>query len=358
MRKFTAAAAAALTIGLSAVALHSASAEPVPQPLALGDFDFSAPQTLATDLNVPWGLAFLPDGSALVSERNTARVLRVTAQGTVTPLFALPGVVVDFEDGLLGLAVSPDYATDNYVYAFYKSPTDDRIVRFHLDSPAEQEPVVTGLDTAAMHNGGRIAFGPDGKLYAGVGDATVTANSQDMTSNNGKILRMEPDGAVPADNPFPGSLIYSLGHRNVQGLAWDAQGRLFATEFGQSTWDEINLITPGANYGWPTVEGTTTDSRFRNPIIQWRPAEASPSGAAIVGDDLFVAALRGTRLWQIPVTADGLGTPVARLHGTYGRLRTVAVAPDGYLWVMTSMRDGKLSPGADDDRILRFPPIA
>jgi glucose/arabinose dehydrogenase len=359
MRKLLTAVVAVAAVGLSAGTMHSASAEPVPRPLAAGDFDFSAPQTLATNLAVPWGLAFLPDGSALVSERSTARVLRVTAAGTVTPLFTLPGVVVDFEDGLLGLAVSPDYATDGYVYAFYKSSTDDRIVRFQLDSPDVQEPILTGLSTAPMHNGGRIAFGPDGKLYAGVGDATVSANAQNMASNNGKILRINPDGTVPADNPFANSLVYSLGHRNVQGLAWDAQGRLFATEFGQNTWDEINRITPGANYGWPTVEGTSTDTRFTNPVIQWRPAEASPSGAAIVGGNLFVAALRGTRLWQVPVTAAGaLGTPVAQLLGTYGRLRTVAVAPDGYLWVMTSMRDGKLTAGPDDDRILRFPPVA
>ncbi|GIE97703.1 PQQ-dependent sugar dehydrogenase [Paractinoplanes rishiriensis] len=350
MRKLIAvAAAAALTF--TGVSVASAAAP--------GDFDFSAPQTLATGLAVPWGLAFLPDGSALVSERSSARVLQVTADGTVTPLFTLPGVVVDFEDGLLGLAVSPDYATDNYVYAFYKSSTDDRIVRFRLDTPDQQEPVLTGLSTAPMHNGGRIAFGPDGKLYAGVGDATVTANSQSMTSNNGKILRMNADGTVPDDNPFPGSLIYSLGHRNVQGLAWDAQGRLWATEFGQSTWDEINLIRAGANYGWPTVEGTSTDARFTNPILQWRPADASPSGAAIAGDNLFVASLRGQRLWQVPLAGDGtLGTGVAQLQRTYGRLRTVAVAPDGHLWVMTSMRDGKLTPGPTDDRILRFPPAA
>ena len=307
---------------------------------------------------MPWGLAFLPDGSAVVGERDTARILQVTADGTVTPLFTLPGVVPNFEAGLLGLAVSPDYATDGYVYAFYQASTDDRIVRFHLDSPDQQEPVLTGLGTGQMHNGGRIAFGPDGKLYAGVGDVAVNTNAQSMASNNGKILRLNPDGTVPADNPFPDSPIYSLGHSNVQGLAWDAQGRLFATEFGQNTWDEINLITPGANYGWPTVEGTSTDTRFTNPVIQWKPAEASPSGAAIVGDKLFVAALRGTRLWEIPLSDGAVGTPVARLQGTYGRLRTVAVAPDGYLWVTTSMRDEKLSPGPDDDRILRFPPAA
>jgi glucose/arabinose dehydrogenase len=357
MRKLVATAAAVAVVGLSVVAVHNASAETAPQTLAAGDFDFASPQTLATDLEIPWGLAFLPDGSGLVAERETARILQVTADGTVTPLFTLPGVVVDFEAGLLGLAVSPDYATDGWVYAFYQGSTDDRIVRFQLDSPDQQEPVLTGLGLGEMHNGGRIAFGPDGKLYAGVGDVAVSTNAQSMDSNNGKILRMNPDGSIPDDNPFAGSPIYSLGHRNVQGLAWDADGRLYATEFGQNTWDEINLITPGANYGWPTVEGTSTDARFTNPLIQWKPADASPSGAAIVGNNLFVAALRGTRLWEVPLNGDGtVGTPVARLQGTFGRLRTVAVAPDGYLWVMTSMRDGKLTAGPDDDKILRFPP--
>jgi glucose/arabinose dehydrogenase len=193
-----------------------------------------------------------------------------------------------------------------------------------------------------------------------VGDAGTTANAQNQQSRNGKILRMRPDGGVPeTGNPFPGSLVYSLGHRNVQGLAWDDEGRLYASEFGQNTWDEVNQIVAGGNYGWPTVEGRSTDTRFRNPIVVWSTAEASPSGATIDGDTLYVAALRGQRLWAVPLDgAGGAGTPAALLQGQYGRLRTAERAPDGSLWITTSNRDGRGSPVAADDRVIRFPATA
>jgi hypothetical protein len=167
---------------------------------------------------------------------------------------------------------------------------------------------------------------------------------------------MTPTGGVPAGNPF-GNVVYSYGHRNVQGLAWDADGRLWATEFGQNTWDEVNLIVAGGNYGWPTVEGRAGDSRFRDPLVQWSTSQASPSGAAIANGTLFAAALAGTRLWTVPLNGASVGTPVAELQGQYGRLRTVLVGPDGWLWVSTSNRDGRGTPAATDDRILRFPPV-
>jgi glucose/arabinose dehydrogenase len=324
---------------------------------ALGDFDFSRPEVVSAGLEVPWGLAFLPDGAALVAERNSGRVSRLRPGAAAQQVAQVSGVVAAGESGLLGLAVSPTYAQDGFVYAYLTTATDNRIVRFTLAAPANQQPILTGLAKASIHDGGRIAFGPDGMLYAGVGDASVTGNAQDPQSRNGKILRLRPDGTVPADNPFAGSPVYSLGHRNVQGLAWDAQGRLYASEFGQNTWDEVNRIVAGGNYGWPTVEGTSGDTRFRNPIVTWTTAEASPSGAAIVGNRLFVAALRGTRLWTVPLTGDGgAGTPAAQLQGTFGRLRTVALGPDGFLWVSTSNRDGRGTPASTDDRILRFPP--
>lgn len=321
--------------------------------------DLNSPETIATGLEVPWGLAFLPDGSALVSERMRARVLRVRPGTAPEQVATVNGVAPAGEGGLLGLAVSPAYPQDGYVYAYFTSSTDNRIVRFTLGDPQNQQVILSGLARAQIHDGGRIAFGPDGMLYAGVGDAGQTANSQNQQSRNGKILRMRPDGGVPASgNPFPNSLVYSLGHRNVQGLAWDSQGRLYATEFGQNTWDEVNLIEPGVNYGWPTVEGVGTNPQFRNPIVTWRTADASPSGAAIDGATLYVAALRGARLWSVPLTATGgAGTPTALLQGTYGRLRTVERAPDGALWIATSNRDGRGTPATTDDRVIRFPSL-
>jgi len=321
------------------------------------DPDLNNPQVVATGLTVPWGLGFLPDGSALVAERNSARVLQLRPGSAPTVVATINGVVPAGEAGLLGLAVSPTYAQDGYVYVYFTAAADNRIARLRLAAPQTQQVILSGIAKASIHDGGRIAFGPDGMLYAGVGDANNTANSQNQQSLNGKILRLRPDGGVPATgNPFPNSLVYSMGHRNVQGLAWDAQGRLYASEFGQNTWDEVNQIVPGGNYGWPTVEGRSTDTRFRNPIVVWSTAEASPSGAAIDGSTLYVAALRGQRLWSVPLDGNGgAGTPTALLQGQYGRLRTVQRAPDGSLWIATSNRDGRGSPVASDDRVIRFP---
>ncbi|MFK3984706.1 PQQ-dependent sugar dehydrogenase [Micromonospora sp. NPDC050397] len=350
--------ATALGVGAAGLVAANASTTDGAGTAAIGDFDFTRPTVVATGLQTPWGLAFLSDGSALVAERNTARVLQVRPGQTPQQVAQISGVAAGGEAGLLGLAVSPTYGQDGYVYAYFTTSSDNRIVRFRLTAPQTQQPILTGLARANVHDGGRIGFGPDGMLYAGVGDAGQTASAQNPQSRNGKILRMRPDGSVPPDNPTAGSLVYSLGHRNVQGLAWDGQGRLYASEFGQNSWDEVNLIVPGGNYGWPTVEGRANDPRFRDPVVTWTTAEASPSGAAIAGNRLFVAALRGTRLWTVPLTGNGgVGTPVAQLTGAYGRLRTVAYAPDGTLWVTTSNRDGRGTPAASDDRILRFPPV-
>ena len=316
---------------------------------------FGEPEVVASGLEAPWGLAFLPDGDALVSERDSGRILQVGPGTEPRVVGTVPGVDAGGEGGLLGLAVSPEFASDRLVYAYFSAQGDNRIVRFRLGS-GQVEVLLEGIPKAGIHNGGRIAFEPDGMLYAGTGDAAERGNAQDPGSLGGKILRLRPDGGIPADNPDPGSPVWTLGHRNVQGLAWDGQGRMFATEFGQNRVDEINRIERGGNYGWPEVEGTGGGERFRDPLVTWPTSQASPSGAAIAGDTLYVAALRGERLWTVPLDGDGgTGTPAAVLAGSYGRLRHAAVAADGALWVLTSNRDGRGDPAADDDRVLRFP---
>jgi glucose/arabinose dehydrogenase len=307
---------------------------------------------LASGLEIPWGIAFLPDGDALVTERNSARILRVPAGGgTPTEVQQLSEVDGDGEGGLLGIAVPPTYARDQLVYVYYSTADDNRIARMRLGQPPR--PIVTGIPRSGIHNGGRLVFGPDGYLYAGTGDASARGNSQDRNSLGGKILRMTPDGQPAPGNPF-GTLVWSYGHRNVQGLVFDRAGRLWASEFGQNRFDEINLIQPGRDYGWPVVEGASDDPRFAAPLVTWPTSDASPSGVTIAGSTLYVAALRGERLWEVPLDGDRTGTPHAELQGRYGRLRAVQLAPDGSLWILTSNRDGRGDPAGEDDRILRL----
>ncbi len=349
-------------VGAAATPTAAQEASPSDAPggpvIQVAGFDLTRPELVATGMQIPWGLAFLPDGSALVSERATARIFRVRPGAAPVLVTTVAGVVPAGESGLLGLAVSPTFAQDNFIYAMFTASADNRIVRFRLDTPGTVQVIRSGFPKANIHDGGRIAFGPDGMLYAGTGDASNTANAQNLNTPAGKILRMTPTGGVPAGNPFANSVVYSYGHRNVQGLAWDSQGRLYATEFGQNAIDEVNQIVAGGNYGWPTCEGNCSNPSFRNPIVTWTTAEASPSGAAIANNTLFAAALRGTRLWLVPLNGSGgtSGPPSSQLQGTFGRIRTVAVGPDGYLWIATSNRDGRGTPIATDDRIVRFPP--
>ena len=353
-----AAGAAAVLAGCSdspppASAPSSSPASPPSSPAApaRATLDLGAPQEVATGLTTPWGLAFLPDGSALVSQRDDGQVLQIKPGGRPTEVYRVPGVEAAGEGGLLGLAVGPAYATDTWVYAYFTAARDNRIVRFRIGHADPPQVILDGIDKSGIHNGGRIAFGPDGMLYAGTGDAGTGAQAQDPADVNGKILRLTPAGKPAPGNPTPGSPVWSLGHRNVQGLAWDSRGTMYGIEFGQNTWDEVNVIEPGKNYGWPEVEGKAGNAKYVDPIVQWSTEEASPSGAAVVGDTLYVAALRGERLWTVPL---GGGSPKAELKNTYGRLRTVAAAPDGSLWVTTSNTDGRGDPRAGDDRILRF----
>ena len=313
-------------------------------------------RVVATGLRVPWGIAFLPDGSALVSERDSHRIKLVTPGGTVSTVGSVRGVISSGEGGLLGLALSPAYESDKTLFAYFTAGRENVVARMTYDGSglADERIIFGGIPSGPIHDGGRIAFGPDGFLYIGTGEAGRRTPAQDPNDPGGKILRITPEGDPAPGNPTEGSPVWSLGHRNVQGLAWDARGRMWASEFGQNTWDELNRIVPGGNYGWPDVEGRSGDDRFRNPVREWRTDVASPSGIAVADGSVFMAALRGERLWQIPLLASGTGKPRALLTNRYGRLRAVALAPDGSLWVLTNNTDGRGSPRPGDDKIVRL----
>ncbi|MDA1358818.1 PQQ-dependent sugar dehydrogenase [Glycomyces luteolus] len=338
----------------------------LPTPSGAPEEQTSFMDVVAEGLEVPWGLDFLPDGTAIVGERTTGRLLAIplAEDGTAGEPEELRTIDVadSGEGGLLGLAVSPDYATDSTVFAYYTTGTDNRIAAIDTGSDAAPQPVLTGIPAGPNHNGGALEFGPDGFLYAATGDAGDGNNAQDPESLGGKILRITPEGRPAEGNPDPDSPVYTLGHRNVEGLAWNPAGQLYATEFGQDIADEINLIEPGGNYGWPYFEGTDTDDAYTDPALVWEPFEASCAGAVFLDDTLVTACLRGQRLWTVQF--DQSGTPAAEPRATvvneFGRLRSVAMGPDGMLWVTTSNRDGRCTedrgctPDDADDRIIRF----
>jgi len=344
----------------STAAAPSTAASPQPTP------DVSV-ETVVDGLPVPWGLATLPDGTLLISLRDEARLVvvdpdagtttEVTGQGAET---LVAQTTPDGEGGLLGVARDP---ASGDVFLYRTGADDNAVLRGALDGTTlgELTTVLDGIPRAGHHDGGGLAFGPDGFLYVGTGDAGDGAASQDPGSLGGKILRVTTDGDPAPGNPDPGSPVWTLGHRNVQGLGWDASGRMVASEFGQNTWDELNVIEPGGNFGWPDVEGPGTDGQETDgtvaPGAWWSTADASPSGLAVTDDAVYLAGLRGERLWRVPLE-DPLGEPQALLAGELGRLRNVApVVPGGGdadgLWVLTNNTDGRGSPRDGDDRLVR-----
>lgn len=325
--------------------------DPAPRP---EQDDSSAPtgtETLVSGLQAPWSITFHGE-TALLSERDTARVLELTAEGTIREVRVIAGVTPGGEGGLLGLAVHA-----GMLFSYATTASGNHIKRRVLTGEPGQlalgppEVLLDGIPSAANHNGGRLKIGPDQMLYATTGDAGERDSAQDLDSLAGKILRLTPDGAVPEDNPFPDSPVYSYGHRNPQGLAWTDDGQLVASEFGQNTFDELNLIEPGGNFGWPEVEGISGQGEFVDPILQWSPAEASPSGIAIAGGTVFLACLRGQRLRAVPLADPRAQTEL--LVEEAGRLRDAVIAPDGSLWVLTNTTDGRGDPASGGDRVLR-----
>ncbi len=338
-------------------------------------------EEVATGLDAPWGLAFLPDARAVVTLRDAARLVVVGLDGAVTDVTG-PGAeevaaatVPRGEGGLLGVAVVPGAAAGGPVdlVLYLTSAQDNRVLRATLDGTTlgPTRAVVTGIPRGSNHNGGRLAFGPDGALYVTTGDIYRTALAPDPGSLGGKVLRVTADGAPAPGNPDPASPVWTRGHRNVQGIGWAPDGRAFAAEFGQDTWDELNVLRAGADHGWPSVEGAGgAADGFVDPVAQWSTDEASPSGLAVTDEGVYLAGLRGETLWRVPLRpvdpaaladpardpaadAAGVGTPQPLLAGEHGRLRAVEVAPDGSLWVLTNNTDGRGDPRPGDDRLLR-----
>jgi len=339
--------------------------------------------TIADNLSVPWGIAFLPNGNILLSER-TGSLLELSANSETLKRITV-GAEQQGESGLLGIALHPEFKQNSWLYIYRtiskNNGLENEVVRYKYDSDELSQPtvIIDGISGAMYHDGGRIAFDSDGYLFILTGDATDPDLAQRTDTLEGKVLRVHDDGAIPEDNPFDNA-VYSYGHRNPQGLAWHASGQLFVTEHGRSGvrsgLDEINLIQAGRNYGWPYLEGDETcgqDSVYgpawptgsdcngapplehSGPDITWAPASA-----AIVGDSLFYGGLRGQALYEAQIINTGteiqMGDIKAHFKNKYGRIRTVTVDPAGeYLYITTSNTDGRGNPPSVDDRLIRIP---
>ncbi len=317
--------------------------------------------TVARNLDIPWALDFLPDGSIIFTERPGRIRLIDERDGLLTdPLLTIDEVAHTGEAGLLGIAVHPVFDENRFIYVYYTYRSNrglsNKVVRFRMEGRdlLDEKLIIDNIPGASIHDGGRIKFGPDGLLYITTGDATNTNSARDKNSLAGKILRLKDDGTVPANNPFPGSPVYSFGHRNPQGLAWDDKGRLWATEHGSQAYDELNLIEPGKNYGWPDIRGDEKSQRLVSPVLHSDTDTWAPSGIAFFKGSLFFAGLRGQGLFQVPLD----DKPVLRrqLNRDFGRLRDVVVGPDDHLYILTSNRDGRGSAAEDDDRMIRMDP--
>lgn len=325
-------------------------------------------EVVAEGLDVPWDIVFLPEGDLLVTER--PGTLKRLSVGKAPITITVPDVLDTGEGGLMGIALHPDFAQNRLLYLYFTTAEGEygehnRVSRFRFDGTGLQdEKIILGnIPTAIYHDGGQIAFGPDGMLYITTGDATDSANAQDLGSLAGKTLRLTADGGIPEDNPF-GSAVWSYGHRNAQGLAWDSQGRLWETEHGRSGitsgYDELNLVEKGKNYGWPVIQGPAAREGMETPIIQSGADETwAPASAAYHDGSIWFGGLRGESLYEARLGEDGRSASlVAHFRGEFGRIRAVVVGPDGMLYLTTSNTDGRGNPVPEDDRIIRIDPAA
>lgn len=323
-----------------------------------------AVEVIATDLQIPWDIAFLPDGALLVTER-TGHLIAIDKDGLQREI-PVAGVRQGGEGGLLGLVLHPQFADNHLLYLYLSSSQAgenvNRVERYRLegDELADKKIIIDGIPGAIYHDGGRMEFGPDGKLYITTGDATRSQIAQDKNSLGGKILRLESDGKIPADNPF-GTAVWSYGHRNPQGLAWDSAGNLWETEHGRSGalsgMDELNRIVKGGNFGWPTIEGDEEKEGMVTPVLNSGATKTwAPASLAYMHGKLYWGGLMGEALYE--ATLDGARVASMReyLTGEYGRIRAVRVGPDNLLYITTSNTDGRGTPSAGDDKIIRIDP--
>ncbi len=318
---------------------------------------------VAENLKVPWEIAFLPDGSMLVTERDGALEKISPDRKTISNV---SGVVHVGEGGLMGLAIHPDFAKNNFIYLCLTTRDNGKLVnrveRYQLtgDNLSGRQIILDSIPGSSNHDGGRLSFGPDGKLYLTTGDAENANLAQDKTSLAGKILRLNDDGSIPEDNPF-GNAVFSYGHRNPQGLAWDSQGRLWSTEHGpsgsQTGNDELNLIEKGKNYGWPTIRGTQTSPGMEAPIVESGKSETwAPASLAYYKGSLIFTGLRGQSLYAGKIDDNNKVKLTAYLRQKYGRLRAVSVGPDGFIYVSTSNTDGRGKAQNGGDKIIKLNP--
>ncbi len=318
--------------------------------------------TIAGNLEIPWALAMLSNGDILFTQRQ-GKIKLINKDGTGNPVIVADIAEVKHvgEGGLLGIAVHPDFENNKFVYLYYTYSSYvinslNRVVRYKFSNSKliNEQVIVDAIPGAVNHNGGRIKFGPDNFLYITTGDAQNPSLAQDKDSLAGKILRVTDEGKPAPSNPF-GNLVYSYGHRNPQGLAWDSQGRLWATEHGPQALDELNLIEKGANYGWPDISGEEERNGMRKPILQSGSSTWAPSGTAYVGNSIFFAGLRGNALYEAKFP-DGQVELQEHLKSELGRIRDVVLGPDGMLYITTSNRDGRGMPNESDDKIIRVDP--
>ncbi|HEY9583737.1 MAG TPA: PQQ-dependent sugar dehydrogenase [Candidatus Paceibacterota bacterium] len=319
--------------------------------------------TIATGLNIPWDIAFLPDDSLLITERPGNLVQFKNSQKNS---IKLPRAVPKGEGGLLGITLHPQYNTNHFLYLYMTTSgtaggsTKNAVFRYNFESGAlsDEKEIIRDIPGAIYHDGGRMEFGPDGKLYITTGDATTAQIAQDKKSLGGKILRLNDDGSIPPDNPFS-TEVWSYGHRNPQGLAWDNEGRLWETEHGRSGvtsgMDELNLIEKGKNYGWPDIEGDIVKAGMENPALHSGADDTwAPASAVYYKGSVFFGGLKGEALYE--AVLDGVNVKELKTHfkNQFGRIRTVRLGPDNMLYITTSNRDGRGNPIAEDDRVIRI----